>query len=126
MKTTFKTLICALVLGTTVAFAGPGSEAKKPTTFATGVYKNAEGGLTVNVVKNAPAFASVAIVQANGNVLVRESLSRKQTKIVLKFDVNALPDGEYTLEITSKGEKEVKPFTINSETSVAVRHLEFE
>jgi hypothetical protein len=43
MKTIFKSLICALALSTSVAFAGPDKEAAKPTSFATGVYTTIDG-----------------------------------------------------------------------------------
>lgn len=126
MKTTIKTLMCALALSTSVAFAGPDSDAKKPSTFATGIYQNADGNLNVNVVKNASVYTSITLLNANGQVLARESLAKKQTKGAIRFDISALKDGKYSLEIASKGEKEVKQFTISSEKTVTTRTLSFE
>lgn len=71
MKTSIKTLICALALGTTVAIAGPGKGYSKPTTFSTGIYKTLDGNLSVNIEKKIPAYASVTITSANGDVLAR-------------------------------------------------------
>jgi hypothetical protein len=123
MKTTFKTLICALALGTTVAFAGPGSDAKKATSFQTGIYKSLDGNLNVNIAKKATAIASLAILNANGDVLAWEGVGKKQTKARFRFDLSALPDGVYTLSVLSKGERETKQFTISSEKFEVTRKL---
>lgn len=126
MKTSMKTLLCAVALSTSAAFAGPGSEIKKPTTFSAGIYATVGGNLNVNVVKKASVFTSVTILNAYGDILARESLTRKQTNNAIRFDLSALEDGEYIVEIASKGEKEVKKFTISSEKLVTKRALSFE
>lgn len=115
MKTSIKTLICALALGTSVAFANPDSGAAKPSTFATGMYQTKDGDLKVNIIKSAPVLTTVLIMNANGDILARETLAKKQTKGSIKFDLSALRDGEYSIAVVSKGEKEVKKFTIASE-----------
>ncbi len=125
MKTSFKTILCALALSTSVAFAGPGSDSKKPVYFETGIYKSKDGKLNVNIEKQVPAYASVALLSAKGDVLAREGVGRKQKKASFVFDISALPDGEYTLSIQSKGQQEVTPFTINSEKSTIKRYIAF-
>jgi len=126
MKNSFKSLICALALGTTVAFAGPGENAKKPTSFATVIYKNIDGGINVNVEKKGVAAAAVIITNAKGDVLAREGIGRKQTKAAIKFNLKDLNDGEYKVMVASKGEEVVKEFSITSEKSVVERTLTFE
>jgi hypothetical protein len=126
MKNSFKTLICALALGTTVAFAGPGEKAKKPTTFATAIYKNIDGGINVNVEKNGSATAAVIITNAKGDILAREGIGRKQMKTAVKFNLQDLNDGEYKVSVVSKGEEVSKEFSITSEKSVIERTLTFE
>lgn len=126
MKTSIKTLLCALALGTTIAFAGPGKGSSKPTTFATGIYKTIDGNLSVNIEKKVPAYASVTITNSNGDVLARESIGKKQIKGIIKFDLSSLPDGEYKVAILSKGEKEEQEFTITSVKPVVKRMLTFE
>ncbi|MPR32967.1 hypothetical protein [Salmonirosea aquatica] len=126
MKNSFKSLICALALGTTVAFAGPGESAKKPTTFATVIYKNIDGGINVNVEKKGLATAAVIITNAKGDVLAREGIGRKQMKTAIKFNLKDLNDGEYKVMVASKGEEVVKEFSITSEKSVIERTLTFE
>ena len=126
MKNSFKSLICALALGTTVAFAGPGGSAKKPTSFATVIYKNIDGGINVNIEKQGLATASVLITNAKGEVLAREGIGRKQAKAAIKFNLKDLNDGEYKVMVASKGEQVVKEFSITSEKEVIARTLTFE
>jgi hypothetical protein len=97
MKTSFKSILCALALSTSVAFAGPGSDCKKPTNFETGIYKSKNGNLNVSIDKQVTAYASVTLLSAKGDVLAREGVGRKQQKASFVFDVSALPDGEYAL-----------------------------
>ncbi len=126
MKNSFKSLFCALALGTTTAFAGPGDIHAKPTTFESGIYQNLDGALVVNLHKSNLASAEVIIKDANGDILAREGVGRRQQKACTKFNLDALRDGEYQLEISSKDEKTVRDFTINSETAVTKRALTFE
>jgi hypothetical protein len=126
MKTTFKTILCALALSTSVAFAGPDSGANKPTKFETGIYKTKDGSLTVNLVKKSPEFASIAILNFKGEVLANEGIPKKQEKASIKFDLSSLPDGEYTVVVASKGERQTQAFSIASEKSVVTRTLSFE
>lgn len=126
MKTSMKTLICALALGTTVAFAGPGKGSSKPTTFSTGIYKTIDGNLSVNIEKKVPAYTSVTISNAQGDILARESIGKNQSKGIIRFNLSNLPDGEYKVAVLSKGEKEVKEFSISSEKSVVKRLLTLE
>ena len=126
MKNSFKSLICALALGTTVAFAGPDGGTKKPTTFETVIYKNIDGGINVNVEKKGFASAAVIITNAKGDVLAREGIGRKHTKAAVKFNVRELNDGEYKVTVVSKGEEVSKDFSITSEKSVVQRTLTFE
>jgi hypothetical protein len=126
MKTSIKSLICALTLGTTVAFAGPGGEAKQPASFATGIYSTIDGNLSVSIEKNGVAPTTVLILNANGDVLARERVARETLKASFRFDVSALPDGEYTLAILNKGDKKMKDFVITSKTAATKRSLTFE
>lgn len=126
MKTTIKTLVCALALGTTVAFAGPGKGNSKPTTFATGIYKTIDGSLSVNIEKKVPAYTSVTISNSQGDILARESIGKKQNKGIIRFNLSNLPDGEYTVAVLSKGEKEEKNFVLTSHNIVTERTLSFE
>ncbi len=115
-----------MALGTTVAFAGPDGGTKKPVTFETAIYKNIDGGINVNVEKKGNAVAAVLITNANGDVLAREGIGRKQMKTAVKFHLNDLSDGEYKVTVMSKGEKISKEFSITSEKSVIERTLTFE
>ena len=126
MKNSFKSLICALALGTTVAFAGPDGGSKKPTTFETVIYKNIDGGINVNIEKKGTASAAVTITNANGDVLARQGIGRNQKKAAIKFNVQDLNAGEYKVMVASQGEEVVKEFSITSEVSVVERTLTFE
>lgn len=126
MKNSFKSLICALALGTTVAFAGPDGGAKKPTTFETAIYKTIDGGINVNVEKKGTSPAAVLIINANGDILARQGIGRHQKKAAIKFNVKDLNAGEYKVMVASQGEQVVKEFSITSEVSVVQRTLTFE
>ncbi len=126
MKNSFKSFICAMALSTTVAFAGPGDRNSKPTTFEASIYTNIDGALMVNVEKTSTAGAAVLIKNASGDIIAREGIGRRQKKSAMRFDLSALRDGEYKLEIVSKGERIVRDFALSSETTVVKRALTFE
>jgi len=126
MKKSIKSLICALALSTTVAFAGPGDHAKNPTTFKAAIYKNIDGGVNVNVEKTAPHYASVLITNAHGDLLTRQSIGKKQTKACIKFDLSGLQNGTYKISVVSKGEKMEREFTILTQETVVERVLTFQ
>ena len=125
MKKSIKSLVCALALGTTVAFAGPGDNAEKPAAFGAVIYKNIDGGINVNVEKNSPAYAAILLTNANGDLLARQSIGKRQMKAATKFNLSQLHDGTYKIAVVSKGEKVEKEFVISSETMVE-RTLTFE
>ncbi|GHB80742.1 hypothetical protein [Persicitalea jodogahamensis] len=126
MKKSIKTLICALALGTTVAFAGPGDNAKKPTTFGAVIYKNIDGGVNVNVEKSVANYVAVLVTNANGDLLARQSIGKKEKKACIKFNLQGLQDGAYKISVVGKGEKMEKEFTITSQETVVERMLTFE
>jgi hypothetical protein len=126
MKNSIKSLICALALGTTVAFAGPGGDAKQPATFATGIYSTADGNLNVSIEKKTPSVATILILNRNGQVLAREYIAKNQQKAAIKFNLSELAEGEYRLAVLSKGYQESKDFVISSEKAVTKRNLTFE
>lgn len=126
MKTIFKSLICALALSTSVAFAGPGKEAAKPTSFATGVYTTIDGRLAVNIVKNSNIPTTILIRNAAGDILSKEHVSKKYLKQCFKFDVSNLGEGDYTVEIIGNGEVAAKSFSISTPKQVAQRKLTIE
>ncbi|TDB67383.1 DUF3244 domain-containing protein [Arundinibacter roseus] len=126
MKTNLKFILVAFTLATTVAFAGPGEESKKATSFSTGIYTSVDGRLNVNIEKSKLAAATVLILNSNGDILARESIGKKQSEASIKFDLSQLQEGEYKLAIVSNSEKEVKDFVITSEKEITKRTLTFE
>ncbi|WP_247235502.1 hypothetical protein [Telluribacter sp. SYSU D00476] len=126
MKTIFKSLICALALSTSVAFAGPDKEAAKPTSFQTGAYTTIDGRLAVIIVKNSNIPTTVLIRNAGGDILSKEHVGKKHLKQCYKFDVSNLGDGEYTVEVIGNGEAEVRSFTISNQKQVTQRKLTIE
>ncbi len=126
MKKSIKSLICALALGTTVAFAGPGDYIKKPATFGAVIYKNIDGGLNVNVEKKASVYAAILITNASGNLLTRQSIGKNRKKANMKFNLSRLQSGTYKISVVSQGDKLEKEFTITSQETVVERTLTFE
>lgn len=126
MKKSIKSLICALALSTTVAFAGPGDNAKKPTTFEAVFYKNIAGGVTVNVEKTASNFAMVFVHNDLGDLLASQSIGKRDKKACIKFNLSELRDGAYKVSVMSKGEKMEREFRISSQEKVVERTITLE
>jgi hypothetical protein len=126
MKTSFRTIALALALVSTVALARNDEKAKKGASIETGVYSSTDGTLHVNIEKSPTASASVVILNADGDVLIREGIGKKQTGVSFIFNLENLKDGKYELVVASQGKREVKEFTIQSEKTITQRRLTVE
>lgn len=119
MKTIIKSLVCALALSTTVAFAHPTDEKSKDNrpvpTFEASTYVSADASLRVAIKKNSPERVYVTLRNAEGVVLFSETIGKKEMTYAAKFDVKDLTDGVYQLEITSGKSQIVKKMNLTSQ-----------
>jgi len=114
MKNSFNTVISVFVLVATIsfsAFAGD-KEIKKVTGFNSGVYASKDGKIKVNVDKYNNASTVILFQDAKGKVIYKEVTGRGDKKLRREIDTNQLPSGDYTLEITSQGEKQTREFQL--------------
>lgn len=113
MKTTIKSIACALALTTTVAFAHP-TEEKKPANFEVSTFVSADNNIRLAVKKNVPERVQISLRDAGGQVVFSYNLSKKDMNYAAKLDVSELNDGTYQLEIISGAERIIKKLNLSS------------
>lgn len=138
MKTFVKTLVGALALASTVAFAST-SESKKSNprrpaenrtienrtavTFETSAYVTKDASIKLAVKKNAPERVYITIRSANNDVLYRETINKNEMSYAAKINVNELTDGVYKLEIATDKDRVVKRLNLSSSKTEADRKI---
>jgi len=117
MKKSVKTIVFAFVFSAAFAFSAVASdkEAKKVTSFATGIYVTKEGKINLNVDKYTSSKTTILITNRAGSVIYREVLGKDLSKFKRSLNVDALPSGKYTLEVSSNKEKQTNHFEISEE-----------
>ena len=110
MKNLVKSLLCAFAFSFVIVFSASADdkEAKKITGFGTGIYTTKEGKIRVNVDKFNKKATVILLEDSKGKVLHQEVVGKNETKFRRLLDMSQLPTGEYTLKITSDGEKQIK------------------
>lgn len=120
MKKSVKTIVFAFVFSAAFAFSAVASdkEAKKVTGFATGIYVTKEGKINLNVDKYTSSKTTILITNRAGIVIYREVLGKELSKFKRSLNVDALPSGKYTLEVSSNKEKQTNHFEISEEVKL--------
>jgi hypothetical protein len=110
MKNFIKSAIFAFVLSAAAILTANASdkEVKKTTGFDSGVYASKDGKIKINIDKYNHATTAILLQDSKGKVVYQEVAGKSDTKLRREIDVNQLGSGNYTLEITSKGEKQTK------------------
>ena len=121
MKTIIKSLVCALALSSTVAFAHQTSDEKstdhRPVpTFESSAYVSSDANLRLAIKKNAPERVYITLRNSEGVVLFSETVGKKEMSYAAKINVKDLNDGAYQLEISSGKEHVVKKLNLTSKT----------
>lgn len=119
MKTLATTLVCALALSSTVAFASDPTEDKKAKPLQIGAFATKDSKIQMAVRKGVGEKAIITLRDAKQNVIHEEIMGKKLEKFDARFDVSALAEGEYTLEVTSGKEKIQKQVSIKPAKEVA-------
>ncbi|SEI56664.1 hypothetical protein SAMN04487995_1395 [Dyadobacter koreensis] len=114
MKNSFKTILSVFILtfAVSVSTFASDKEIKKVTGFNSGVYASKSGKIKVNVDKYNDASTAILFQDAKGKVFYKEITGKSDKKLRLEIDTNELPAGNYTLEISSKGEKQTREFQL--------------
>jgi len=104
-----------MVIAATFAFNSfaEDKESKKAAAFGTGIFASNSGKIHVNVDKYADSKAVVLITNKSGQVMYRETIDRDTNKFRKTFNVNELPAGTYTIEVSANGQKTEKDFEVS-------------
>ena len=121
MRTTMKTFVMAFGVGLTMqanaqeanitVIDNPGYLAKMTTTSNSNVLKVYVGNI-LNQKLN------VRLVDANGNALFKKYVSKSEPQASIKLDLDYLPDGIYSVEMSDSNSKIVKSFKKGTEVIV--------
>jgi hypothetical protein len=110
MKNLVKTFaIAALSAMSFISNATEKNAPTKATTFEVGMYQSANSmKMNVMIEKSTDNDLVVVLKDSNGEILVRERVSKKDKSYHAKYDLSELEDGKYTFEFTKGDEKLVK------------------
>ncbi len=125
MKTFATSLMIALSLGfVTFASADDNRTANTSTesTYRTAIYTSATtpSTLRVNIEKQAGKALVINIKDEKNNILASQYLTKKSGTFSAKFDLTALEDGTYNVEVVGDKEVTTKSITLKT-TNVAVQ-----
>ncbi len=117
MKTFFASALIVLSLSTASLCS-----AETPATFRSQVLPRTDA-LKVDVVVEKPTDArlTVELLDASGQVLAFQTVSKGESAARTRFDLTALPDGRYTVVISDGTHSETK--AINLQTPATTRTL---
>lgn len=110
MKTLFASALIALTLAASTTFAADNAgKANAKSTFQSAVYPMVNSmKVGVNVNKEKESKVSIRLIDSNGQTLATRRLGKGSESTNLRFDLNNLEDGVYTVEISDGASKEVK------------------
>lgn len=122
MKTSIKTFVCALALVATAFTANASDkEIKKSVGFGTGIFASKDGKINVLVEKeDVNASTTILLKNAKGEVFYRETVSKNNQKFGRILNIDALEQGKYEIEVTSKGKTQSKSFELSAPSTERV------
>lgn len=115
MKPSIKSIAMTMVIAATFAFNSfaEDKESKKAAAFGTGIFASNSGRIHVNVDKYTDSKAVVVITNRSGATYYREVINRDTDKFRKSFNVNELPAGTYTIQVSANGQKIEKNFEVS-------------
>ncbi|MEI7586315.1 hypothetical protein [Runella sp.] len=119
MKTLVTTLVCALALSSSVAFASDPTEDKKAKPLQIGVFTTKDSKIQMAVRKGTGEKAIITLRDAKQNVIHEEVMSKNSEKFDARFDVSELAEGNYTLEVAAGKDKIQRQVSIKSQKEEA-------
>lgn len=120
MKSIIRTSALAFAFGLATILTINANDLTNPNTAQTikvGMYQTINTStLNLMIAKNNLKCANVTFKDARGNVLTREFVSKKTENYRINYDLSALEDGKYFIEIKGENEKIVKEVNIGSKS----------
>ncbi|WP_221391526.1 hypothetical protein [Dyadobacter sp. NIV53] len=122
MKNSIKTFAVAFALiAASFTANAEDKETKKSAGFGTGIYTTKSGKINLLVDKaSAETPTTFLLKNESGDVIYRETVSKKQQKFGRTLNVDELGAGKYEIEVTSNGEKQVKSFELSEQKTERV------
>ena len=115
MKNLINSVIFAFAM--TFVIAGTASaddkDTLKVTGFESGIYTTKQGKIRIHVDKYNKKPTVILLEDKRGIILYEEVAGKNETKLRRMIDMSQLPTGEYTLKISSNGEKQIKKLGIS-------------
>ena len=101
MKNLFKALVCTMLLASASAFAAGNQQIVESSSIKTGIYFSKDGKLNINIENSLEKKTKIQIVDSNNQVVFQENQKNPSRLSKLKVDVNQLPDGTYTIQVSN-------------------------
>ncbi|QJD80259.1 T9SS type A sorting domain-containing protein [Spirosoma rhododendri] len=117
-----KTLVTSLLVAfTLVSSAVSFCEAKpivrpvkQAAAYEVSMYTATNGNLRLALDKQKGGRVTVSMKNDKGNTLFTQYVGKRETQSRFMFDISALPDGVYTVEISNGAETKTQELTINT------------
>ena len=115
MKNLVKSLIFAFAMTFVIAYnaSADDKDTLKVTGFESGIYTTKQGKIRIHVDKYNKKPTVILLEDKRGKILYEEVAGKNETKLRRMIDMSQLPTGEYTLKISSNGEKQIKKLGIS-------------
>ncbi|KAA0988659.1 hypothetical protein [Dyadobacter aurulentus] len=81
------------------------------------------GKIDVNVIKSEIRNLSITLTDKSGHTLATSDISADSAATRTRFDLNALPDGEYQVILIDGKTKQVKTIELNTQETETVRKV---
>ncbi|QRR03561.1 hypothetical protein [Dyadobacter sandarakinus] len=117
MKTSVKTFaFAAALIAASFTANAEDKEAKKASSFATGIYPTKQGKVNVLVDKaNANSNTTLLLKNEDGTIVYRETINKSQQKFGRSLNVDGLDAGKYQLDVISGKEVQSKTFQLSEQ-----------
>ncbi|WP_031526768.1 DUF3244 domain-containing protein [Dyadobacter crusticola] len=96
----------------------------KKAAFGTGIFASKSGKIHINLDKYTDHHAVVLVTDARGTVIYREVVGKEVSKFRKALNLQELPSGEYTIEVSGKDGKVTRRFELSeqsTERSLAIK-----
>ena len=119
MKNNFNVLALVVALVVATPFVSQATEMPvgqtPPTTFSANAFRAINPTkVRLMVQKNTACTVWIEVKNEAGTVLFDQVMGKKETNKAFSLDLSTLPDGSYTVEVSSKTEKYTKTFDLST------------
>ena len=125
MKTFIASVLVAFALSALPSFATYNSNnittVAQDTEIKFWVVSGADGKIDVNVIKSEIKNLSIALIDRTGHTLATSNISSDSAATRTRFDLNALPDGEYRVILIDGKTRQVKTIELTTQNTETIR-----